>query len=163
LSRKIIDEFTNRTDLSAAMKSYYRHPERRTREFKDRVNQRAKEARKLNPERYHEYDLKRKAKNPDHIRAINLRSNEKRRHEKFGLPQGWYDLQYKKQNGCCAICLGQQEGKPKKFAIDHNHSTGQVRGLLCNSCNTSIGKLKEDITIMQRAINYLKEYSEQIS
>lgn len=156
---KIVDEYTNRDDLSASMKYYYRNPEKRLLNL-ERNRKRAKEDRKANPEKYREYDRKRKSKNPEHIRAINKKSNDKRRHEKFGIPLGWYASQYEKQNGCCAICFGQQEGKPKDFAIDHNHLTGQVRGLLCNPCNTSIGKFKEDVAIMQRAIEYLKHHNE---
>jgi hypothetical protein len=160
LSNVIKDEYTDRKDLSYYPKYRRRNPEYYLKALEyNRV--RAKEQRKLNPEKYRDYDRKRKAKNPDHIRAINKKSNDKRRHEKFGLPQGWYTTQYEKQNGSCAICYGQQEGKPKDFAIDHNHSTGQIRGLLCNRCNTSIGKFKEDPEILLNAIKYLKEYSEQ--
>lgn len=45
------------------------------------------------------------------------------------------------------------------FVIDHNHSTKKVRGLLCQPCNTLIGYAKEDITILENAIAYLKKYS----
>lgn len=81
-----------------------------------------------------------------------------------------YDINYKeylkilrKQNGLCAICK-----KPEKIitkgekvcllAVDHNHETGKVRGLLCYKCNISIGHLEENITILKNAIKYLKKY-----
>lgn len=61
-----------------------------------------------------------------------------------------------KQDNVCAICrdtLGQD------MHVDHNHDTGKVRGLLCRGCNTGIGMLKEDVVLLQQAINYLKEVS----
>ena len=58
----------------------------------------------------------------------------------------------------CEIC-GNKNIKNKALCIDHNHTTGKVRGVLCDSCNTGIGKLKDDVAIIQNAINYLKKYA----
>lgn len=44
----------------------------------------------------------------------------------------------------------------KRHNIDHNHQTGKIRGLLCDDCNIGIGKFKDDIGLIQKAINYLK-------
>ena len=70
--------------------------------------------------------------------------------------QDYIDL-YNKQNGKCAIC---QDDKPlggkNGLYIDHDHITNKVRGLLCPSCNSAIGKLKERKDILLRAIEYLK-------
>lgn len=55
-------------------------------------------------------------------------------------------------DGKCAICE-QPNSKPY---IDHCHATGKVRGVLCPSCNTAIGLLKDDPDLIGRAINYLK-------
>lgn len=56
------------------------------------------------------------------------------------------------QGGNCAICLT----PPKRwFAIDHDHATGKVRGLLCTNCNTGIGMLKDDLEVLHRAQVYL--------
>jgi hypothetical protein len=63
---------------------------------------------------------------------------------------------YVKQNGCCAIC-GIPEDKLNYFlSIDHNHKTKKVRGLLCHTCNRGIGLLKDNINILQKAIDYIK-------
>lgn len=43
--------------------------------------------------------------------------------------------------------------------IDHNHETGQVRGLLCTNCNTGIGNLRDDPILLQKAIDYLAKYA----
>ncbi len=53
----------------------------------------------------------------------------------------------------CAICSSDLVGK---MHIDHNHLTGNVRGILCVSCNTALGSFRDNINILKRAINYLK-------
>lgn len=47
---------------------------------------------------------------------------------------------------------------PKKLCVDHNHNTGNVRSLLCMSCNTGIGKFKDNIELIEAALNYLKSH-----
>lgn len=71
---------------------------------------------------------------------------------KYGLTKEMYDEMVAAQNGVCAICLVQ----PDKLFVDHNHNTGAVRGLLCHSCNVSIGHLKEDLSVLKSAIRYLE-------
>ena len=67
-----------------------------------------------------------------------------------------------KQNNICAIC-GKEEistdckGKIRKLSVDHNHSTGKVRGLLCGKCNQGIGNLDENIYNLKMAIRYLEK------
>ena len=58
------------------------------------------------------------------------------------------------QDGKCAICT---KPFPGRIAIDHDHRTGRVRGLLCTSCNTGIGKLGDDPELLLRAISYLSQ------
>ena len=59
-----------------------------------------------------------------------------------------------RQNGKCLICLNDFKG-PKDTHLDHCHTTGKVRGVLCQNCNTAIGKLGHNVTTLQRAIEYL--------
>lgn len=62
------------------------------------------------------------------------------------------------QSGRCAICdTTEPKGRRNVFVVDHCHKTGKVRGLLCNHCNTGIGKLKDNIELLQKAISYLKK------
>ena len=63
------------------------------------------------------------------------------------------------QNGMCGIC--EQQFDDKDLCVDHNHTTGKVRKLLCSSCNTGIGRLKEDINILRNAIRYLQQQNEE--
>jgi hypothetical protein len=57
------------------------------------------------------------------------------------------------QKNKCAICGKWLSTKPY---VDHDHSTGIVRGLLCNRCNLAIGAFKDDIDVMESAVKYLK-------
>ena len=58
----------------------------------------------------------------------------------------------KAQDGCCGIC----GDVLVDFHIDHNHDTGEVRGILCSCCNTGLGKLKDSVSVLSSAIDYLK-------
>ena len=60
------------------------------------------------------------------------------------------------QDNKCAICKEDASTNKRRLAVDHCHKTGNVRGLLCGKCNTALGKFKDDIEILQNAINYLK-------
>lgn len=55
--------------------------------------------------------------------------------------------------GCCEIC-----GRERALHIDHDHKTGDVRGLLCVSCNTAIGKLGDNVEGVMKAVRYLSKY-----
>jgi len=55
--------------------------------------------------------------------------------EKYGITEADYERMYTAQNGCCAICKKHSSNFKRRLNIDHNHKTGQVRGLLCYRCN----------------------------
>lgn len=63
---------------------------------------------------------------------------------------------YIEQKGCCAICKRHQTEFKKRLNIDHCHTTGVVRGLLCQTCNTSLGGFKDNVKNLESAISYLK-------
>jgi len=75
--------------------------------------------------------------------------------------EGWTPEEYEQarieQNDLCAIC-----GFPSDSSLhaDHNHKTGKKRKLLCGLCNSGIGFLRENVDILNSAIEYLKEYDE---
>lgn len=67
------------------------------------------------------------------------------------------------QGGVCAICLRDPKGTTKRCDVlnaDHDHATGKPRGLLCGHCNRALGLLRDDVEIMQAAIDYIKKYRE---
>lgn len=74
----------------------------------------------------------------------------------YGLTLTEFDELVKSQNGCCAVCenpliIGGVNGAH----VDHNHETGTVRGILCANCNHGLGKFKDDVGSLKRAIAYL--------
>ena len=75
---------------------------------------------------------------------------------KHGLTIAQYQEMLEKQEYRCAICkrLEGERGRPK-LVVDHNHSNGEVRGLLCDPCNRGIGMLLDDPEILQNAIDYI--------
>lgn len=77
-----------------------------------------------------------------------------------------YKISYKEyedmlaaQDGMCAICSTPASSLITRLFVDHNHTTGAVRGLLCHGCNTGIGFLRESIIHLENAISYLKKHS----
>lgn len=76
---------------------------------------------------------------------------------KYGITLKQYDEMFEQQNEVCAICGGINING-RRLGVDHNHKTGEIRALLCNSCNHIIGDAKENIIILQSAINYLKRH-----
>lgn len=75
------------------------------------------------------------------------------RQTKYGLSETEFQTLFLIQCGKCAIC-SELLIKPH---IDHDHETGRVRGLLCESCNWGIGHLKDSLDILSNAVSYLKE------
>jgi len=105
-------------------------------------------------------------------RVSATRRNNKERHNtyvrrhayraKYGISLEKYEEMCKEQNGVCAICH-KPESQKKRLAIDHDHETGLVRALLCNSCNAAIGFLQDDIGIASNALAYLTKYKNALN
>jgi hypothetical protein len=71
-----------------------------------------------------------------------------------------YNIILKNQNNKCAICDIPQSECIRRFDVDHNHHTKEIRGLLCPNCNKGIGLFGESIEILQNAIQYLGKTKE---
>ncbi len=67
------------------------------------------------------------------------------------------------QGGVCAICeqpeTAQRSGRAKWLAVDHDHGTGAVRGLLCSNCNPMLGYAKDDPALLRAAASYLESHA----
>jgi hypothetical protein len=87
-----------------------------------------------------------------------VRSMDLRLKTTYGINIETYNKMFTDQNGCCKICKIHQTDLNKNLAVDHSHTTGQVRGLLCPKCNTGIGLLQEDISILAESIKYLMSF-----
>lgn len=73
---------------------------------------------------------------------------------KYGISIEQKEQMMIKQNNNCSICKNKFKNS-KDCNVDHNHKTGEIRGLLCYRCNTGIGYFKENVIILQEAIKYL--------
>jgi hypothetical protein len=72
----------------------------------------------------------------------------------FGLSLEEYDGLLKSQEGGCAICGRTTE---IALAVDHDHATGSVRGLLCRECNLGLGNFMDDPALLDAASSYLRK------
>lgn len=83
--------------------------------------------------------------------------------KKFGLTLEDYYLLHDAQDGLCACCGRPESVKRndnlKWLAVDHCHSTGAVRGLLCNNCNNGIGRFRDDPKLLRTAADYLERHA----
>lgn len=74
--------------------------------------------------------------------------------DEFGLtPEDYWEM-FDRQDGRCAIC--RREPDWKRLAVDHDHDTGRVRGLLCHQCNCGLGFFNDDFDLLVTALGYLK-------
>jgi len=78
-----------------------------------------------------------------------------RRH---GITLDDFNQMLKTQDNKCAIC-GNAFKNRKDTCVDHDHNTGQIRQLLCFNCNIGIGKFKDSIDLVNRALGYLEKWS----
>ena len=77
--------------------------------------------------------------------------------QKYGIDVEEYNRLFEAQKGCCKICNKHQTEFKKKLSVDHNHTTGKVRGLLCDSCNRGLGFLQDSPNTVASALEYLLE------
>ena len=85
----------------------------------------------------------------------NMRKNSYARYYKITIEK--YEVLLAEQNNGCAICTAPTGSNGKRLSVDHNHQTGEVRGLLCDDCNIGLGKFKDNSSLLANAINYLKD------
>ena len=136
---------------------------------KDKLVAYHKEYRKRNREKRKEYNKKWREKNKNKVKKhedkyhlnnkekIN-RLNKKYNIKKYGISNEELEIIFNNQNCKCAICGDRIDIVTGKYAIDHDHSIGKIRELLCRGCNSGIGFLKEDINILKNAIKYLEKH-----
>lgn len=97
-----------------------------------------------------------------HNRMSRRRKLRKEILKRYGLSQSQYENMLEQQHGLCAICGGVC-ASGKLLAIDHDHVTNKVRGLLCNLCNLGIGLLADNPTVIRQAIIYLNTSRPSVS
>lgn len=78
--------------------------------------------------------------------------------KKYGLTEKTFNELFEKQKGLCAVCsIPLTIGREGNLEIEHNHETNTVRGLTCSACNKVLGFAYDSVSILESAIEYLKE------
>jgi hypothetical protein len=103
----------------------------------EKIRVQQKEWNKKHRNKKHVYELSYKHKVPHHVVLEKIRS----------------------ANGKCEICGGISPNR-KRLALDHDHETNQIRGMLCAHCNNGLGMFKDNRKILKKAIKYLEKYKE---
>lgn len=78
---------------------------------------------------------------------------------KYGIDADFYDQLLASQGHVCAICLNPETVSGRALAVDHDHTSGLVRGLLCGACNRALGLMRDDPAALARAAQYLRTAS----
>jgi hypothetical protein len=81
----------------------------------------------------------------------------KSRERLYGITQEAYERMLAEQRGVCAICA--EHRGHKALCVDHDHSTGEIRQLICSNCNTALGLMEDKPAWLRKAADYLEEHS----
>lgn len=100
-------------------------------------------------------NIKLKSYKKEYYKKNKTRLNRGRILNLYDLSEEAYNILLVKQQGVCAICK-EFEKENRVLSIDHDHLTGKVRGLLCNSCNRGLGYFRDSLFILRNSIDYLE-------
>jgi hypothetical protein len=78
--------------------------------------------------------------------------------KKYGITSDKYNQMLSEQNHKCYICHIHEDKLDRSLAVDHCHTTGKVRGLLCGNCNRFLGQIDDNINTAERLLEYLNKY-----
>jgi NMD protein affecting ribosome stability and mRNA decay len=80
---------------------------------------------------------------------------------RYGLTLEDWNMMFEEQGGVCAICKSPDpKGHHGRFHVDHDHVTGKIRGLLCDTCNRGIGMFYDSPVMLRSAATYLEKFDE---
>lgn len=137
----------------------YKDPDGRKKyynEHKEEINRKAREKYASSPEK-REDTRKRNKKRLENEDPRIIKSRSLKHY--YGITIEDYDRMFEEQEGLCAICELPEtriiRNKVASLHVDHNHETGEVRGLLCSRCNVAIGMMKENPSLFVKAAEYL--------
>ena len=154
-----LGKICTKCDLDKSLTEYYKDPKRHDGYFSA--------CKECSNKAYYEADRKRRAikklnkplkkykhpgkpGSPEYARSSRLFTT-------YGLTLEDFNKIYTEQKGCCWICGISQLELDKPLSVDHDHLTGKVRGLLCNNHNIALGLFKDNIDLLEKAIEYLKK------
>jgi len=150
----------NKEKLSLKKQEYYE-------KNKEKISLYAKKHYQKNKGKKQTYNKKYREENKEKFIGYREKNKEKLNLRALKILYGITLLEYNKilesQNGVCAICkntesiIDNRTNKIRNLAVDHDHKTNKIRGLLCVRCNLLLGKAQDKIELLNNAINYLKQ------
>jgi hypothetical protein len=150
--------------VSLPEESYYFNRGKRGNQCKTCANAKSKERYAASPQRKKAYNKAWRAENrcrrnaTDNVwyRANKTTVRGRMYHlKKYGMTLDGYQLMFLAQNGRCAICRN-PPADGQVLRVDHDHSSGEVRGLLCLKCNVGLGCFRDSVAIVESALEYLR-------
>lgn len=78
------------------------------------------------------------------IERVKIKDRAKALRRNYGISVEVYDAMFKQQSGVCKICKQTERGRYKNLAVDHDHKTGNIRGLLCRRCNLGLAYMENE-------------------
>ena len=130
-------------EVEKDLDSFSRHPN-----TKDKRNPRCKACKNEQQRQFYQENREQLLPRFKAYRRLNWRRSQ------YGISNDEFAAMVAAQNGECLF--GHAVPETEKLVVDHSHSTGKVRGILCSSCNLAIGHFREDISRLEAAIAYLK-------
>lgn len=123
--------------------------------------------RKTHPEHIKRYEQKNKSKRKEWVRRWRAKNKQRNKEinanaylkHTYGITLDDYNRMLDSQNGVCAICGKSPSEYKRKLHVDHDHSTGKNRGLLCVRCNYGLGYFEEDMVILENAKKYISHFA----
>lgn len=111
-------------------------------------------------------NAKRRKRYKDNPTTIQAKVRARNRKLKYGMTDEEFYKLLALQNGVCACCgrpeIARHNDKLRSLSVDHDHLTGQIRGLLCTKCNTALGLLDENIDKCYMLINYIRKATDNV-
>jgi hypothetical protein len=155
LTEKLIERFSKRLDGADGYRKW----------CKDCAKDNTVAQRKANPIKFKEIDRVSNAKNAKRRQNTDKKwrkDNPERLKNRtlkrlYGITLETYNLLLEKQNHSCAICNKPQNQLTLPLCVDHCHSTGKVRGLLCKRCNSGLGFFNDNVDLCKSAVSYLDD------
>ena len=104
-----------------------------------------------------EYHARLRKENPDKYSANQRNRILKHR---YGITQEEYESRLMSQGFACAICRKPESEIPKRMYVDHDHTSGKARGILCPGCNTAVGVVEKGTDFIASLYEYIKKHEE---
>lgn len=109
-----------------------------------------------------EYEERQRRDNPEEFARKKRERSLKTSCRKYGITIEHYEKMHEAQSGLCAICKKPETRRHKgilcRLSIDYCHATGEVRELLCDACNTAIGRVNDDLDLLWACFAYLVKH-----